>query len=321
MLKASVIGVGHLGKIHARLLKENNDFELAGVYDILQDKAQKFASEIGCHVFENLQEAVDMTDAVIVVTPTASHCEIATYAMQQGKHVFIEKPVALHRHQIDELLACEQRSNVKVQVGHVERFNPAFLSVQANIQSPRFIESHRLSQFNPRGTDVSVVLDLMVHDLDIVYAMVRSKVKNILANAVAIVSDTPDIANARIEFDNGCVANLTASRISLKNMRKTRVFQQDAYIAIDFLNKKSEVIKIDTKVDETNPFALVLDLQEKGQRQITIQQPKPETINSIAYEHQLFKNSIIANKEPIIGLQQAKEVMEIAFSVMEKCAH
>ncbi|MBK8845145.1 MAG: Gfo/Idh/MocA family oxidoreductase [Bacteroidetes bacterium] len=320
MLKASVIGVGHLGKIHARLLKENHHFQLAGVYDILPDKAQKFATEIECHVFENLQEAVAQADVVIIVTPTASHCEIATYAMQQGKHVFIEKPVTLHRDEINALVACQNHSRVKVQVGHVERFNPAFLIVQHQINQPRFIETHRLAQFNPRGTDVSVVLDLMVHDLDIVYAIVQSKVKNILANAVAIVSDTPDIANARIEFENGCVANLTASRISLKNMRKTRVFQSDAYISIDFLNKKSEVIKIDSNVDESNPFALILDLHEKGKRQITIKQPKLDAINSIVYEHQLFKNAITENKEPVIGLQQAKEVMEIAFGVMEKCS-
>ena len=244
MLKVGVLGAGHLGKIHLRLLQQSEKYELVGFYDENQEYAEKISKEFGYQNFNTIAKLIHAVDVIDIVTPTLSHYKCARIAIKSGKHVFIEKPISNTIEEAEEIIALANEYNVKGQVGHVERFNPAFIATKNMVENPMFIETHRLAEFNPRGTDVPVVLDLMIHDIDVILSVVKSKVKNISASGVSVISDTPDIANARIEFENGCVANLTASRISMKNMRKTRFFQKDAYISVDFLEKKCEVVKM-----------------------------------------------------------------------------
>ena len=224
MFKAGVVGCGHLGKIHIRLLNQSDNFDLLGVYDNDVNISKKAASEFGCKSYGSFEEMIDEIDVLDIVTPTSSHFSYALKAIENGVNVFIEKPVCSNTEESLKLVEKSKLNNVKIQVGHVERFNPAFTAVENNISKPMFIESHRLAQFNPRGTDVSVVLDLMIHDIDIILSSVDSPIKQISSSGVSVISDTPDIANARIEFENGCVANLTASRVSLKNMKKRGFF-------------------------------------------------------------------------------------------------
>ena len=238
MLKIGVLGAGHLGKIHLRLLQQSEKYELVGFYDPNQENAEKVSKEFGYKHFSTIATLIHAVDVIDIVTPTLSHYKCAKVSIKSGKHVFIEKPISNTVEEAEEIIALAKEYSVKGQVGHVERFNPAFKATKDMIDNPMFIETHRLAEFNPRGTDVPVVLDLMIHDIDAILSVVKSKVKNISASGVSVISDTPDIANARIEFENGCVANLTASRISLKNMRKSRFFQKDAYISVDFLEKK-----------------------------------------------------------------------------------
>src|SRR3990172_3977127 len=242
MIKIGLLGVGHLGKIHLKLLKEIPQFQVMGFFDSDKEKSQKVQHEFNVPVFNSADELIAQCDAVDIVTPTITHHAFAIKLLKNSKHVFIEKPIANTLEEAKQIMALADEADVKVQIGHVERFNPAFISVQHYFDNPMFIETHRLAQFNPRGTDVSVVLDLMIHDIDIVLSVVKANVKKINASGVAVVSDSPDICNARIESDNGCVANLTASRISMKNMRKTRMFQRDAYLSIDFLEKSVSII-------------------------------------------------------------------------------
>ena len=244
MLKAGVLGAGHLGKIHLKLLQQSSKYELVGFYDPIEDYAREVANEFGYTFFRSIDELIEAVDVIDIVTPTLNHFDCAVSAIEKGKHVFIEKPITTTVEEAEMLRDLVQKRKIRGQVGHVERFNPAFTAVKDMISNPMFIESHRLAEFNPRGTDVPVVLDLMIHDIDIILSVVDSEVKDIHASGVSVISDTPDIANARIEFENGCVANLTASRISLKNMRKSRFFQKDAYISVDFLEKKSEVVRM-----------------------------------------------------------------------------
>src|SRR5215218_5460308 len=244
MLKIGVFGTGHLGKFHLNNWKDIPGVQLTGFYDPDDTMAAEVADKYNLKRFENEDELIDISDAIDVVTPTQHHFHICEKAIKKGKHVFVEKPMANNMQEAKELVKLVQESKIKFQVGHVERFNPAFLAAKNLDLNPMFIEVHRLAQFNPRGTEVSVILDLMIHDIDVILSLVKSEVKNIYASGVAVMTDTPDIANVRIEFNNGCVANLTSSRISMKKMRKIRLFQKDAYIGIDFLEKKTEVIKL-----------------------------------------------------------------------------
>ncbi|MGI9546961.1 MAG: Gfo/Idh/MocA family protein, partial [Flavobacteriaceae bacterium] len=257
MLKVGVLGAGHLGKIHLRLLNASEKYELAGFYDPDAINGKNVAEEFGYRYFDNINELIEAVDVVDIVTPTLSHYECAKKAIVKGRHVFIEKPVTKSLEEADELMMLAEKYKVKGQVGHVERFNPAFSAVKSKINNPMFIESHRLAEFNPRGTDVPVVLDLMIHDIDAILSVVQSDVGQINASGVSVISKSPDIANARIEFKNGCVANLTASRISLKNMRKSRFFQKDAYISVDFLEKKVEVVKMKDAAESPGAFDMV----------------------------------------------------------------
>jgi predicted dehydrogenase len=319
MIKIGVIGAGHLGKIHIRLLKEIPEFNLVGFVDMDDENAAKVAADYGITRFASFDDMLAAVDAVDIVTPTFNHFDSAIKAMKMGRHVFIEKPLANNMQEAKDLVTLSHEANVKVQVGHVERFNPAFLAAQQYDMKPMFIETHRLAEFNPRGTDVSVVLDLMIHDIDITLSVVKSNVKKISASGVAVVSDTPDIANARIEFDNGCVANLTASRISLKNMRKTRLFQRDAYLTIDFLGKKMEVFRLEEALGQENPFSVVLDLGKgKSKKIIHFESPEVEPVNSIKRELELFNNAIVNDKRPEVPIEDGYNAMQVAYEIIEK---
>ncbi|MCG8576883.1 MAG: Gfo/Idh/MocA family oxidoreductase [Flavobacteriales bacterium] len=319
MLKIGLFGLGHLGKIHARLIKELSDvYEFVGFYDP-NDENSKAAEEFGIRRFDNHLELIDQVDCIDIVTPTLSHFEIASEAIRRSKHVFIEKPVTQTLEEANKLSSLTQEAAVKVQVGHVERFNPAFKHALDFIQNPMFIESHRLAQYNPRGTDVPVVLDLMIHDLDIILSTVKSKIRRVSASGVAVVSETPDITNARIEFENGSVANLTASRISLKNMRKSRFFQKDAYISVDFLEKQSEIVKMTTLEGEADPFDIIFDLGEgKEKKKIEIFKADIEPSNAIKEELETFAQSILTDTTPIVSIEDGKYALEVALLIMDK---
>jgi predicted dehydrogenase len=320
MLKIGVLGAGHLGKIHIKCIREISDYELVGFYDPNPETAASVAGEFGLKKFETLESIIDAADVVDIVTPTVSHFDCAAAALRKSRHVFIEKPIVTTPAEARELMKIAAEAGVKVQVGHVERFNPAFLAAGKYINNPMFIETHRLAQFNPRGTDVPVILDLMIHDIDIILSVVRSNVKKISASGVPIVSDTPDIANARIEFDNGCVANLTASRISMKNMRKSRFFQRDAYISVDFLNKELEIVQMkDIDHDPADPFAMVLDLGEgKGMKEIMIDKPAIQPNNAIIAELASFADAIRTNSTPPVTINDGYHALEVAYRILDK---
>jgi predicted dehydrogenase len=318
MIKIGVLGAGHLGKIHIKILKNLPDFELVGFFDPNDEMANQTETDLSVKRFVNLEELIDAVDAIDVVTPTLSHYAVASTAIRNFKHVFIEKPITNTLDEAKSLITLANEAKIVAQVGHVERFNPAFLAVKEHLKNPMFIESHRLAQFNPRGTDVPVVLDLMIHDIDVILSVVRSSVKKISASGVAIVSDTPDIANARVEFDNGCVANITTSRISMKNMRKTRFFQNNAYISVDYLEKKSEIINIKDSNDD-NPFAIVMELGEgKGKKEIEIIKPTVVANNAIEEELKSFAAAIRGEAEVEVPLIDGYNALSVAVQVTEK---
>ena len=316
MLKAGVLGAGHLGKIHLKLLNQSNKYELVGFYDPIEENAQKVAEEFGYTKFNSIDELIEAVDIVDIVTPTLSHFDCAKKAIEKGKHIFIEKPITKTVEEAETLITLADKHQVKGQVGHVERFNPAFTAVKSSIANPMFIETHRLAEFNPRGTDVPVVLDLMIHDIDVILSVVNSKVKNVHASGVSVISDTPDIANARIEFENGCVANLTASRISLKNMRKSRFFQRDAYIAVDFFEKATEVVKMKDAPKNPGDFDMILQNAEGIKKQIYFENPTIEANNAILDELETFANAINNNTTPIVTLEQGTEALKVAHMII-----
>ncbi|WP_343486106.1 Gfo/Idh/MocA family oxidoreductase [Allomuricauda sp. d1] len=317
MLKVGVLGAGHLGKIHLRLLNQSEKYELIGFHDPDEINAKKVSDEFGYTYFDNINNLIDAVDVVDIVTPTLSHFDCAKKAMQQKRHVFIEKPVTNTTEEAEELLQLERNHSVKGQVGHVERFNPAFLAVKDTIENPMFIETHRLAEFNPRGTDVPVVLDLMIHDIDVILSVVKSEVKKIDASGVSVISKSPDIANARIQFENGCVANLTASRISLKNMRKSRFFQRDAYISVDFLEKKVEVVKMKDAPENPGDFDMILQNAEGEKKQIYFENPEIISNNAILDELETFADAINNNTEPMVTLKQGTAALQVALRVIE----
>lgn len=317
MLKVGVLGAGHLGKIHLRLLQQSDKYELVGFYDDNPENAVKIEKEFGYKRFDTIAKLLTAIDVVDIVTPTLSHYKCAKVAIKSGKHVFLEKPISNTVEEAEEIIALSKEYNVKGQVGHVERFNPAFISVKNAIENPMFIETHRLAEFNPRGTDVPVVLDLMIHDIDAILSVVKSKVKNIHASGVSVISDTPDISNARIEFENGCVANLTSSRISLKNMRKSRFFQKDAYISVDFLEKKCEVVKMKDAPEVPGDFDMILQNAEGVKKQIYFDNPDVENNNAILEELETFADAIVNNTTPIVTLEDGTDALRVAYAIIE----
>lgn len=317
MLKIGVLGAGHLGKIHIKCIKDIPSFELVGFYDTSSENAAEVAQELSLTPFASIEELIEAVDVVDIVTPTLSHFDCANKALAAGKHVFIEKPVTNTLEEAEELIKLSRAKGLKIQVGHVERFNPAFIAAKPFLNKPMFIETHRLAQFNPRGLDVPVVLDLMIHDLDVILKTVGSPVEKISASGVNVVADTPDIANVRLEFANGCVANLTTSRIAVKNMRKSRFFQRDAYISVDFLEKKSEIVRMKEATGNEGPFSMVLDLgEEKGKKEIIFENPKVEPINAIREELNTFQQAIELNTEPIVTIEDGYEALKVAHQIL-----
>ncbi|MCB0804532.1 MAG: Gfo/Idh/MocA family oxidoreductase [Bacteroidales bacterium] len=321
MLKIGVLGAGHLGKIHLKCITESDKLDLIGFYDPDEAMSDMVEKEFGVKRFDDIPKLISEVDVVDIVTPTVSHFECAIQALKGFRHVFIEKPVVTTPAEAKQLIALAKEAEVKVQVGHVERFNPAFTAAIPYFNKPMFIETHRLAQFNPRGTDVPVILDLMIHDIDIVLSVVNSNIRKINASGVPVVSDTPDIANARLEFDNGCVANLTASRISMKNMRKSRFFQSNAYISVDFLDKKTEVLSMKDvqNPDEADPLAMIIDLGKgKGSKQIIFDKPDIKPVNAIKNELESFAEAIEKNKAPLVSIDDGYAALDVAYKIMEK---
>ena len=319
MLKIGIFGVGHLGKFHLNNWKEIPDVEVIGFYDPNDDTAKEVADKYQLPRFLDADSLIDACDAIDIVAPTNHHFEWCERAIKKGKHVFVEKPLAHTMDEARQLVKLVQESGIKFQVGHVERFNPAFLAIKDMPLNPMFIEVHRLAQFNPRGTEVSVILDLMIHDIDIILSIVKSDVKNIYASGVGVMTETPDIANVRIEFDNGCVANLTSSRISMKKMRKVRLFQKDSYIGIDFLNKKTEIIK-QKEAGDSNVFAF--DIQTpNGKKTIAMANPVIPEVNAIKMELTEFKNAILNNTKTIVSEMDGLMAMDVAHQILAKIGH
>ncbi|GAB5525067.1 MAG: Gfo/Idh/MocA family oxidoreductase [Roseivirga sp.] len=318
MLRIGVLGAGHLGKIHIKCIKDIPEYELVGFYDPVAENAAAVADEHDIKSFATIDALLQEVDLVDIVTPTLSHYDCAAQALNAGKHVFIEKPVTNTTEEAEKLIALSIEKGLKIQVGHVERFNPAYTAARPYLKQPMFIETHRLAQFNPRGLDVPVVLDLMIHDIDVILHAVGSPVKNISASGVAVISDTPDIANVRLEFENGCVANLTTSRIAVKNMRKSRFFQKDAYVAVDFLEKKSEIVRLQEASEQENPFSLVLDLGEnKGKKEIIFENPKVHPVNAIREELFTFHEAIVNDTEPVVTIQDGYRALKVAHDILD----
>ncbi len=323
MLSIGVLGAGHLGKIHIKCIKQIREFELTGFFDPNHAIAAEVEQAFGIRRFDDIDELISAVDVVDIVTPTVSHFDCAQRSLKKFRHVFIEKPIVATPAEAHELMDLATEAGVKVQVGHVERFNPAFLAAISYLENPMFIEAHRLSQFNHRGTDVPVVLDLMIHDIDIILSVVKSDITKLHASGVAVISDTPDIANARIEFSNGCVANLTASRIALKNMRKSRFFQHNGYLDIDFLNKELDIIRIsnlDNRIPD--PMAVVIEMGEgKPNKQIFYEKPAIQPVNAIVLELESFYKAIVNNTEPPVTLNDGFNALQLAHQIIEKISH
>lgn len=320
MLRIGVLGAGHLGKIHLNCISEIDNYDLVGFYDTDSNISKAISKQLNIKSFDTIEELIDEVDVIDIVTPTISHFDYASLALRKSKHVFIEKPIVASPSEARELIKIADEAHTKVQVGHVERFNPAFISAQPYISNPMFIESHRLSPFSPRGTDVPVILDLMIHDIDIVLATVKSELKNISASGVSVISDQHDIANARLEFENGCVANLTASRISMKKMRKTRFFQRDAYIAVDFLDKKTEIIRMNkiSKMPD-DPMAMVFDPGNGNPlKQVYIEKPEIIPVNAIKTELESFYEAIFTNSTPPVTINDGCNALDVAYRILDK---
>lgn len=318
MLKIGVFGAGHLGKIHISQWKEVEGIEFVGFFDPNATNAAMAEKEYGVQSYASIDQLIEDTDALDIVSTTITHYEIAKKCLQAGKHIFIEKPLAQSIEEAQELVHLVKEANVKCQVGHVERYNPAYLALEEQELKPMFIEAHRLAQFNPRGTDVSVILDLMIHDIDIVMHLVKSPVRRISASGVSVVSESADIANARIEFDNGCVANLTSSRISIKKMRKMRLFQRDAYIGIDFLEKKTEVIQLKEADAPKGQFDLPIEVPGGERKTLAVQMPEVKPVNAIRMELQEFANAIINDTPVRVSVYDGFQAMDVAHQILKK---
>ncbi|SDD36193.1 Predicted dehydrogenase [Niabella drilacis] len=316
MLKIGIVGVGHLGKFHLNNWLEIEGVEVVGFYDPNEETANEVIEKYKIPRFFDADAFLELCDAIDIVTPTTFHYQWCEKAIKLGRHVFVEKPFADTMDEARELVKLAKESNIKLQVGHVERFNPAFLALKEVALKPMFIEVHRLAQFNPRGTEVSVILDLMIHDIDIILSIVKSDVKRISASGVAVLTETPDIANVRIEFDNGCVANLTSSRISMKKMRKMRLFQKDAYIGIDFLNKKTEIIKL-KEAGDANLFAFDIDTPG-GKKTIAMANPAVPEVNAIKKELEEFRDAILNNTQTVVSEIDGLKAMDVAHQILEK---
>lgn len=319
-LSIGVIGVGHLGKLHTKMFKQIENCQLIGIFDANPEQAKVVSQEFGVPSFNSIDELLSKVKAVSIAAVTSAHYEIAKNCLQKNVHVFVEKPITTTIEQAEELVEIANNNNLKLQVGHIERFNPGLISLESYISEPRFIQTDRLSQFNPRGTDVAVVLDLMIHDIDIILSLIKSNIKQIDANGVAVVSDHIDIANARIQFENGAVANVTASRISQKKMRKMRIFQKDHYISLDFVTGVSEVYRLQPVEQSALPNAISfgeIGVGDKKKR-LVYEQPEFKEINALNYELQLFVDSVLYNKKVVVSGEDGLKALKVAETIINK---
>jgi len=315
-IKIGLLGVGHLGKIHLKCLHQT-DFDIIGVYDP-DPESQNFVREnYNIPVYDSIDKLMEEVDALDVVSTTITHYKLALKAINLGKHVFIEKPICSTLEEANTLVEATHKQSVKVQVGHVERYNPAIMSLKDREVSPKFIEGHRLTTFNTRGNDVSVMLDLMIHDLDLVLELVGSEVVDVQANGVCVVNDTPDICNARITFKNGCVANLTASRISMKQMRKMRMFQGDEYISLDFLEKEAQIIKLESIPEGQESSGMTIETSS-GKKAISIESPQIKEVNAIVEELKDFHRSIAEDRPITVPVEAGLKALELAYLIEDK---
>ncbi len=319
-LNVGVIGTGHLGKLHTKMLSQISNCNFIGIYDISEEQAKITSQEFRVKAFSNIDELLSSVDAVSIAATTSAHYELAKKSFEKDIHVFIEKPITATIEEAEEIIKIAEDKKLKLQVGHIERFNPALISLEKFIVKPMFIQTDRLSQFNPRGTDVAVVLDLMIHDIDIILSLVKDEIKSIEASGVAVVSDTIDIANARIQFNNGAVANVTASRISQKKMRKMRIFQKDNYIALDFITGVSEVyrlIPLDEKASSSSISFGEIGVGERRKR-VVYEQPEIKEVNALRYELELFINSVLNNKRPVVSGEDGLKALKVADIILKK---
>lgn len=318
-LRVGVVGVGHLGSLHAKMYSEITSAQLVGIYDIDKSKCAAVTSRYPrVKSFSSLAELLSNVDAVSVATVTSCHFEAAHEALNAGVHVLIEKPMTETTAEAYTLIATAKAKGCIIQVGHIERFNPAILALEGYELKPMFIESHRLAQFNPRGTDVAVVLDLMIHDIDVILSLVRSPVSRIDANGVAVVSDSIDIANARLQFENGCVANVTASRISQNKLRKMRMFQHNGYISIDFSQGLAEVFRLVEDGQSTAETTMLLGQIEAGKRKrnIVYEQPEVKETNALKSELESFVTAVREGKEPVVSGVDGLRALEVAQQIL-----
>lgn len=319
-LSIGVIGVGHLGKLHSKMFSQINNCNFIGVFDSNPEQAKLAANEFGVKHFDTIEELLSNVKAVSIAATTSAHYEVAKVCFEKNVHVFVEKPITATIEQGEELVKIAKEKNLKFQVGHIERFNPGLLSLESYISEPMFIQSDRLAQFNPRGTDVAVVLDLMIHDIDIILSFIKSNVKLVDASGVAVVSDHIDIANARIQFENGAVANVTASRISQKKMRKMRLFQKDHYISLDFVTGVSEVYRLQPLDEPAQPNSISFGEIGVGERKkrLIYEQPESKEVNALNYELQLFVDSVLKDKKIIVSGEDGLRALKVAEIIIQK---
>ena len=321
--KIGVVGVGHLGNHHTRILSQVREAELVGVNDIDAEKGRRVAREYGTRSFESLDQLLKETDAISLVVPTTIHHPLAKRILESGKDLLIEKPITETVEQAEELVGLAQKKGVIMQVGHIERFNPALQAIQNREIDPRFIESHRMAQFNPRGTDVAVILDLMIHDIDLILSLVKSRLSNIDAVGVPVIAESQDICNARLSFENGCVANVTASRISARSLRKMRLFEKDSYLSLDFLNKSAEIYRlveagqVPSDEDAKKTVVGTIPVEEAG-KTVIYERPKTDDKDMLTSEIESFLHAVRTRTQPRVTGEDGKRALEVALKIRDK---
>jgi len=318
MLKVGVVGVGHLGQHHARKFQTIENCQMVGIYDAKPERAAEISEKLGVKSFASYDELLDAVDAIDIAATTTYHYALAKPALLKGKHIFLEKPITSELSQAQELMELAKAQNLKIQVGHIERFNPVILAVEEQIKDPMFIESHRLSTFHHRGTDVPVVLDLMIHDIDLILDFVKSPIKQIHASGIGILTPSIDIANARLEFQNGAIANVTSSRVSLKQERKIRFFQKDAYFSMDFVAKQVTIVRKSPNILTLLPRIMAGDPSLKAEELVDTQlltvadSPK----DALQMELESFVDSILQDKKPVVDGEAGSRALSVALEII-----
>ena len=320
LLRTAVIGVGRLGEAHARVLAGMPGVELSGVYDVRKERAEEIARRYRTKAFDSLSRVPEEADAATVVVPTTAHCEVASFVLSRGLHTFVEKPITATVAEADRLIELAEARDLVLQVGHIERFNGAFRALEGMDIAPGFIEAHRLASFDPRGTDVSVVHDLMIHDIDLILRLVKSDLESVDATGVAVISDQVDIANARLRFADGCVANVTASRISLKKMRKMRIFLRDHYVSMDFLAGESEVYRLIDDPGQAGARGLKIPVQtgDGRVRHITRRKTSKERTEPLESELASFVEAVRGKASPPVTGFDGREALRVSLAVIDQ---